>query len=149
MAGTNEAVLMVESEAQELPETIMLGRGDVRSTSISSRLIDAISVWPKKAAQRSRVISRRQTFPRSRRPCSRLPRPSARRIQASRQQERLRAAIDVAKAKVTEAPFSPRTASRVFRTRNENGQGHIKELQAKIVRLGILDDGERIERGAT
>ncbi len=75
MAGTYDAVLMVESEAQELSEDVMLGavmfgheQGQVRSSKRSSSSPN----WP----PRSRESSPRRITRRSRRTSSRLPRPT-------------------------------------------------------------------------
>ena len=74
VAGTNEAVLMVESEAQELPEDINARRRDVRSQAFpAGDRCDHPS--GREGRQGAARFSRRRTFPRSRRPCSRSSKP--------------------------------------------------------------------------
>ena len=141
VAGTGDAVLMVESEAQELPEDIMLGAVMFGHKGFQP-VIDAIIKLAEVAAKDPRDFTA----------------PSYSELEAEMlgiveadlraaykivdKQDRY-AAVDAAKAKVKaafaaegeEAPkWSAEQVATVF-----------KELQAKIVRWNILDTGSRID----
>jgi polyribonucleotide nucleotidyltransferase len=61
VAGTTDAVLMVESEANELTEEVMLG-AVVKGQEEFQPVIEAIIRWPS-VPRASRVITSRKTIP--------------------------------------------------------------------------------------
>jgi polyribonucleotide nucleotidyltransferase len=83
VAGTADAVMMVESEAQELSEQMMLDavmfghRGSSRSSTRSS-------IWPRRPPRR-RATCRKPTSPSSPPGCARSPARPARRLRDGRQ----------------------------------------------------------------
>jgi len=140
VAGTNEAVLMVESEAQELPEDIMLGAVMFGHKHFQP-VIDAIIRLAEKAAKEPRDfaptdLSEVETA------VLEIVEADLRAAYKHRDKQQRYAAIDAAKAKVTEALLpedgEPRFAPEMVKAT-------FKEVQAKIVRWAILDDGERID----
>ena len=70
VAGTQDAVLMVESEAKELSEDVMLGAVMFGHRHFQP-VIDAIIKLAEKAAKEPRELPGRRTTPRSKRRCSR------------------------------------------------------------------------------
>jgi len=140
VAGTNEAVLMVESEAQELPEDIMLGAVMFGHKHFQP-VIDAIIRLAEKAAKEPRDfaptdLSEVETA------VLEIAEADLRAAYKHRVKQDRYAAIDAAKAKVTQALLpeegEPRFAPELVKAT-------FKEVQAKIVRWAILDDGERID----
>ena len=140
VAGTNEAVLMVESEAQELPEDIMLGAVMFGHKHFQP-VIDAIIRLAEKAAKEPRDfaptdLSEVETA------VLEIAEADLRAAYKHRDKQQRYAAIDAAKAKVTEALLpedgEPRFAPEMVKAT-------FKEVQAKIVRWAILDEGERID----
>ena len=141
VAGTSEAVLMVELEAKELAEEVMLGAVMFGHKGFQP-VIDAIIKLAEVAAKEPREHNVESL--------SELESEILQVIEAdlraayknTEKQERY-AAVDEAKAKVKEhfapkgdeAPkWSPEQVAAVF-----------KDLQAKIVRWNILDTGSRID----
>ncbi|HTV33209.1 MAG TPA: polyribonucleotide nucleotidyltransferase [Methylocella sp.] len=140
VAGTSDAVLMVESEAKELSEAVML-EAVMAGHSGFQPVIDAIIrlaekaakpprelIVPDKAAAEAAVLQHAEAALRE-----------AYRITAK--QDRY-AAVDAVKAKVVEALF-PATSEPVFS--RELVEEVFHELQAKVVRWNILDTGIRID----
>jgi polyribonucleotide nucleotidyltransferase len=141
VAGTTDAVLMVESEAKELPETIMLGAVMFGHKHFQP-VIDAIIRLAEKAAKEPREFATpdnaaletamRDLIESDLRAAYSIPDKVARHI-----------ALDAAKAKGL-AHFCPEGAQ---------DQSHdplqvaevFKGLEAKIVRWNILDTGQRID----
>ncbi|WP_306142554.1 polyribonucleotide nucleotidyltransferase [Roseibium sp. MMSF_3412] len=141
VAGTNDAVLMVESEAKELDEDIMLGAVMFGHKGFQT-VIDAIIKLAETAAKEPRELS--------------IPDHSALFDQVkSLAGEELSAAykitsktdrknaVDVAKAKVVEALIT-NAAEGEAPEANVLGE-QFKKLEAEIVRGGILDTGTRID----
>ena len=142
VAGTQDAVLMVESEAKELSEEIMLGAVMFGHRHFQP-VIDAIIQLAEKAAKEPREFAtagyrgdrKGDARPRRSRTCARpirsRARPSAR----------------------TPSPRSRRRRwSTSSRTATDNPErpmqlvaGVFKELEAKIVRWNILDTSKRID----
>ncbi|MET0429736.1 MAG: polyribonucleotide nucleotidyltransferase [Microvirga sp.] len=140
VAGTADAVLMVESEAKELPEDVMLGAVMFGHKHFQP-VIEAIIRLAEKAAKE----------PRDYRPADLSEVENAvlgiaeadlrDAYKITRKQDRY-AALDAAKAKVVgallpaggEARFDPEQVKSVF-----------KDAQAKVVRWTILDEGKRID----
>ena len=141
VAGTQDAVLMVESEASELDEDTMLGAVMFGHRGFQP-VIDAIIKLAEHAAKE----------PRDHNPADRSALEAA---MLSLAEDELRAAyrntdkqarysaVDAAKAKVL-AHFLPEGASEATYTKEEVG-AVFKDLQAKIVRWNILDTGSRID----
>ena len=140
VAGTSDAVLMVESEAKELPEEVMLGAVMFGHRHFQP-VIDAIIRLAEKAAKDPRELV--------------LPDNAAleKEILGLVEQD-LRAAygipdkmlrhdaVDAAKARVM-AHFFPEGAEPPYS--KERVAGVFKDLEAKIVRWNILDTGKRID----
>ncbi len=138
MAGTTEGVLMVESEAQELSEEVMLGAvtfGHQHCQPVIQAIIElaehaAKEPWslPEPEADQAVLVSRVDAL--------------ARTSLAEAYQERLKQArqdkVGVAKkatmASLAEEGLDPEKAKLIF-----------KELEADVVRNAILDTGMRID----
>jgi polyribonucleotide nucleotidyltransferase len=141
VAGTTDAVLMVESEAKELPENIMLGAVMFGHKHFQP-VIEAIIRLAEKAAKEPREFATpdNTTLETAMRDLIESDLRAAYSIPDKMERHN---AIDAAKAKVL-AHFCPEGAE---------GQSHdplqvaevFKGLEAKIVRWNILDTGERID----
>ena len=141
VAGTGDAVLMVESEAKELAEDIMLGAvmfGHKASSQLSMRSSSSLKSPPK-----SRAISRQKTFLLLKPPFLKVAEADLRDAYKITDKQERYDAVDAAKAKVKahffpegveETEFSAEEIATVF-----------KSVQAKIVRWNILDTGSRID----
>src|SRR5215207_6327325 len=140
VAGTADAVLMVESEAKELTEEVMLGAVMFGHKHFQP-VIEAIIRLAEKAAKE----------PRDYEPADlaaveaevlRIAEADLRAAYRKTVKQERYAAVDLAKAKVlaellpteSEARFQPEQVKTAF-----------KEVQAKVVRWNILDTGERID----
>jgi len=141
VAGTKDAVLMVESEAKELPEEVMLG-----SVMFGHRhfqpVIDMIIRLAEKAAKEPREVvapdlSAIQSKVQS------IAESELRAAYSIKTKQERHAAIDAVKAKV-KAAFEPKPDDKNAPTPQQVG-GVFKELEAKIVRNSILDTGIRID----
>jgi polyribonucleotide nucleotidyltransferase len=140
VAGTQDAVLMVESEAKELPEDVMLGAVMFGHRSFQP-VIEAIIRLAEMAGKEPREIATidHSALEKAVLDLAEADLRSAYKITAK--QERY-AAVDAVKAKIN-AHFFPE-GSEAGHTKEE--VGHVfKELQAKIVRWNILDEGIRID----
>src|SRR5262249_26588489 len=142
VAGTREAVLMVESEAKELPEEVMLGAVMFGHRHFQP-VIDMIVRLAEKAAKEPREINAPDTS---------AIEESVRALVASDlraayaiggKQERHKA-IDAAKAKV-KAAFETANADDPNAPTPQVVAGVVKELEAEIVRNNILETGHRID----
>jgi polyribonucleotide nucleotidyltransferase len=141
VAGTTDAVLMVESEAKELPENIMLGAVMFGHKHFQP-VIEAIIRLAEKAAKEPREFATpdNTTLETAMRDLIESDLRAAYSIPDKMERHN---AIDAAKAKVL-AHFCPEGAE---------GQSHdplqvaevFKGLEGKIVRWNILDTGERID----
>ncbi len=141
VAGTSDAVLMVESEAQELSEEVMLG-AVVFGQKGFQPVIDAIISLAEVAAKEPRDFQPED-----------LSAPEAAMLAIIEDDLRAAykiidkqaryAAVDAAKAKV-KAHFLPEDAETTEYTPEQIGTV-FKTLQAKIVRWNILDTGSRID----
>ncbi|WP_274626210.1 polyribonucleotide nucleotidyltransferase [Arvimicrobium flavum] len=141
VAGTSDAVLMVESEAQELAEDVMLGAVMFGHKSFQP-VIDAIIKLAEVAAKDPRDFTS-PTFDELEKEMLGLAEADLRAAYKITDKQDRYAAVDAAKAKVKaafaaegedEPKWSPEQVATVF-----------KELQAKIVRWNILDTGSRID----
>ena len=141
VAGTSEAVLMVESEAQELPEDVMLGAVMFGHRSFQP-VIDAIIKLAEVAAKEPREHVTEDHSELEKEMLALIEADLRDAYKITDKQTRY-AAVDAAKAKVKaallpegeeEPKWSAEQVAAVF-----------KELQAKIVRWNILDTGSRID----
>jgi polyribonucleotide nucleotidyltransferase len=141
VAGTSDAVLMVESEAQELAEDIMLGAVMFGHKAFQP-VIDAIIRLAEVAAKDPRD-HKAPDLKELEETMLGLIEDELRAAYKNVDKQARYAAVDAAKAKVKsvllpegadETKWSPEQVGAVF-----------KELQAKIVRWNILDTGSRID----
>ncbi|HEV7253247.1 MAG TPA: polyribonucleotide nucleotidyltransferase [Mesorhizobium sp.] len=141
VAGTADAVLMVESEAKELPEDVMLGAVMFGHKGFQP-VIDAVIRLAEVAAKE----------PRGHQPIDLselektmlgLIEDELRAAYKNTHKQTRYAAVDAAKAKV-KAALLPEGAEQTPWTAEQVG-AVFKELQAKIVRWNILDTGSRID----
>jgi polyribonucleotide nucleotidyltransferase len=140
VAGTQDAVLMVESEAKELSEDIMLGAVMFGHRHYQP-VIDAIIRLAEKAAKEPREFQMPDNSALEKEMLGLVEQDLRAAYAIPGKQER-HAAVDAAKAKVMahyfpegqESPHDPLRIASVF-----------KDLEAKIVRWNILDTGRRID----
>ena len=140
MAGTADAVLMVESEAQELSEEIMLG-AVMFGHAESRKVIDAIIQLAELAAKDARDYEPEDHSALETEMLGQIEAELRAAYKQTKKEERY-AAVDVVKAK----------AKAYFASRVEAGEvsaeviGSVfKSLQAKVVRWNVLDTGLRID----
>ncbi|MGI6246306.1 MAG: polyribonucleotide nucleotidyltransferase [Pseudochelatococcus sp.] len=139
VAGTGDAVLMVESEAKELSEEVMLG-AVVFGHKGFQPVIDAIIRLAEKAAKDPRDIASEDVSEIEKAVLATAEEDLRAAYRIVDKQQRY-AAVDAAKAKVLDALAggeSPRFDA-------EKIKGVFKDVQAKIVRWNILDNGIRID----
>ncbi|WP_114944187.1 polyribonucleotide nucleotidyltransferase [Microvirga calopogonii] len=140
VAGTSEAVLMVESEAKELPEDVMLGAVMFGHKHFQP-VIEAIIRLAEKAAKEPRDYQPADVSEVEQAVLAIAEADLREAYKITKKQDRY-AAVDAVKAKVMdalvpaegEAKFDPEKVKAVF-----------KEAQAKVVRWNILDTGTRID----
>jgi polyribonucleotide nucleotidyltransferase len=142
VAGTQDAVLMVESEAKELPEEVMLGAVMFGHRHFQP-VINAIIELAEKAAKEPREIASADNSElegglRS------VAEADLRAAFAIAGKAERYAAIEAAKAKV-KAHFFPAGSTEAPRYEALRVSGAFKDLEAKIVRNNILDTGLRID----
>ncbi len=141
VAGTKDAVLMVESEAKELPEEVMLG-----SVMFGHRhfqpVIDMIIRLAEKAAKEPReVVAPDLSAVESK--IASIAESGLRAAYSIKTKQERHKAIEAVKAKV-KAAFEAKPDDKSAPTPQQVG-GVFKELEAKIVRNSILDTGIRID----
>jgi polyribonucleotide nucleotidyltransferase len=141
VAGTAEAVLMVESEAKELPEDVMLGAVMFGHRSFQP-VIDAIIKLAEVAAKEPREHQVKDLSELEATMLGLVEDELRAAYKNTLKQERY-AAVDAAKAKV-KAALLPEGAETTTWTA-EQVNAVFKDLQAKIVRWNILDTGSRID----
>ncbi|WP_414472551.1 polyribonucleotide nucleotidyltransferase [Microvirga sp. M2] len=140
VAGTTDAVLMVESEAKELAEDVMLGAVMFGHKHFQP-VIEAIIRLAEKAAKEPRDFQPADLSELEKAVLDIAEKDLREAYKITRKQDRY-AAVDAVKARVMdalcpaegEAKFDPEKVKSVF-----------KEVQAKIVRWNILDEGKRID----
>ncbi|MFL5101194.1 MAG: polyribonucleotide nucleotidyltransferase [Xanthobacteraceae bacterium] len=141
VAGTQDAVLMVESEAKELPEEVMLGAVMFGHRHFQP-VIDAIIRLAEKAAKEPRDFQVGDDEALEKEMLALVEQDLRAAYAIAGKQERHKA-IDAAKAKVV-AHFFPEGVE-TPRYDKLRVAAEFKELEAKIVRWNILDTGNRID----
>ena len=141
VAGTHDAVMMVESEAHELSEEIMLGAVMFGHKAFQP-VIDAIIQLAEVAAKDPRDFTS-PDYSELEGEMLKLVEGELRAAYKNTQKAERYAAVDAVKAKV-KAHFAPAEGEAPKWTSEQVGTV-FKELQAKIVRWNILDTGSRID----
>jgi polyribonucleotide nucleotidyltransferase len=140
VAGTADAVLMVESEAKELAEDVMLGAVMFGHKHFQP-VIEAIIRLAEKAAKEPRDYQPADASEVEKAVLAIAETDLREAYRITKKQDRY-SAVDAVKAKVMaellpadgEAKFDPEKVKAAF-----------KEVQAKVVRWNILDEGKRID----
>jgi polyribonucleotide nucleotidyltransferase len=140
VAGTGEAVLMVESEAKELPEDVMLGAVMFGHKHFQP-VIEAIIRLAEKAAKEPRDFAPPDLSSVEKQVLQIAEAELRDAYRKTVKQERY-AAVDAIKQKVVEQ-LCP--ADREQKCDPEQVKTVFKEAQAKVVRWNILDEGKRID----
>lgn len=140
VAGTADAVLMVESEAKELPEEVMLGAVMFGHRHFQP-VIKAIIELAEKAAKEPRDVPAIDNADLEKEILG-LVEKDLREAYAIPIKQQRYAAVDVVKQKML-AHFFPEGAEPKYDKLRVAGV--FKELEAKIVRWNILDTGKRID----
>jgi polyribonucleotide nucleotidyltransferase len=140
MAGTADAVLMVESEAQELSEEVMLG-AVMFGHQQSKKVIEAIIKLAELAAKDPRDFTPPDHTGIEKEVLAFIE-DELRAAYKNTKKELRYAAVDAARAKVQEH-FAPQIEAGSLSGEDLNEVFH--NLQAKIVRWNILDTGTRID----
>ncbi len=141
VAGTDAAVLMVESEAKELAEDIMLGAVMFGHKGFQP-VIDAIIKLAEVAAKEPRDFTP-PNYADLEAEMLKIVEGELREAYKNVDKQQRYAAVDAVKAKVKEA-FAPKGDEAPKHT-SEQVATVFKELQAKIVRWNILDTKSRID----
>jgi len=141
VAGTQDAVLMVESEAKELSEDLMLGAVMFGHRHFQP-VIEAIIRLAEKSAKEPRDLQVAETEVLEKEMLA-LIEADVRAAYAIANKQQRHAALDAAKDKVLRhlapggmenPPHSPQQIANVF-----------KKIEARVVRWNILDSGQRID----
>lgn len=141
VAGTSDAVLMVESEAQELSEEVML-KAVMFGQKTFQPVIDAIIKLAEVAAKEPREFTAEDLSDLEKKMLKFAEKDIRQAYQITDKQQRY-AAVDAVKAKVIEK-FLPEGEDQPLYN-GEQIAAVFKNLQAKIVRWNILDTGSRID----
>src|SRR5882724_424450 len=140
VAGTKDAVLMVESEAKELPEEVMLGAVKFGHRHFQP-VIQAIIQLAEKAAKEPRDFATPDTATIEKELLGIVEKDLRKAYSVADKMARHKA-VDAAKAKVT-AHYFPEGKEPAY---DKLRIGAVfKELEAKVVRNNILDTGKRID----
>ncbi|AWB24708.1 polyribonucleotide nucleotidyltransferase [Methylobacterium currus] len=140
VAGTQDAVLMVESEAKELPEDVMLGAVMFGHKHFQP-VIEAIIRLAEKAAKEPRNFQPADNSEVEKAVLEVGEADLREAYKKTVKQERY-AAVDAVKAKVM-AALAPAEGEARFEA--ETIKAAFKEAQSKVVRWNILDTGARID----
>ncbi|WP_336486768.1 polyribonucleotide nucleotidyltransferase [Methylobacterium nigriterrae] len=140
VAGTQDAVLMVESEAKELSEDVMLGAVMFGHKHFQP-VIDAIIRLAEKAAKEPRDFAAPENADVETAVLEICEADLRDAYRKTVKQERY-AAVDAVKAKVV-AALCPADGEQKFSP--EKVKAAFKEAQSKVVRWNILDTGSRID----
>ena len=141
VAGTADAVLMVESEAKELGEELMLGAVMFGHRGFQP-VIDAIIKLAEVAAKEPRDFTA-PDYSALEAEMLKIVGDELSNAYKNVDKQKRYAAVDAVKAKV-KAAFAPAEGEDAKYTSEQIGSV-FKELQAKIVRWNILDTGSRID----
>ncbi|RUT96956.1 polyribonucleotide nucleotidyltransferase [Mesorhizobium sp. USDA-HM6] len=141
VAGTADAVLMVESEAKELSEDVMLGAVVFGHKSFQP-VIDAIIKLAEVAAKEPRDFTA-PDYSELEGEMLKIVGDELREAYKITEKQARYAAVDAVKAKV-KAAFTPAEGEEAKYSSEQIGSV-FKELQAKVVRWNILDTGSRID----
>src|SRR4051812_7464675 len=141
VAGTADAVLMVESEAKELPEEVMLGAVMFGHRHFQP-VIDAIIQLAEKAAKEPRELTTVDNAALEKEMLG-LVEQDLRAAYAIADKQARHKAVDAAKAKVMAHYFPEGVENPPYNKLQVAGV--FKELEAKIVRWNILDTKKRID----
>jgi polyribonucleotide nucleotidyltransferase len=141
VAGTSDAVLMVESEAKELDEQVMLGAVMFGHRAFQP-VIDAIIKLAEVAAKDPRDFRADDTSELEATMKALIGDELSAAYMITEKQKRY-AAVDAAKAKVKAALLPEGAENPKWPAEKVNAV--FKELQAKVVRWNILDTGKRID----
>jgi polyribonucleotide nucleotidyltransferase len=141
VAGTSEAVLMVESEAKELPEEVMLGAVMFGHKHFQP-IIEMVIRLAEKAAKEPRTLDVADTAALEKKIRSLSEADLRKAYTITAKQERYKA-IDAAKGKAKEA-IAAEGESADAPTPQQVG-GVLKKIEADVVRNSILDTGKRID----
>ena len=140
MAGTQDAVLMVESEAKELSEEVMLG-AVMFGHKASAQVIEAIIKLAELAAKEPRDFTA-PDYSELEKEVLAIAEADLRAAYKLTDKAARYAAVDAANAKVKEAYAAKIEAGEI--SKEDLGEV-VHNLQAKIVRWNILDTGSRID----
>ncbi|MFL5157691.1 MAG: polyribonucleotide nucleotidyltransferase [Microvirga sp.] len=140
VAGTADAVLMVESEAKELAEDVMLGAVMFGHKHFQP-VIEAIIRLAEKAAKEPRDYQPADMSEVEQAVLAIAEKDLREAYRITKKQDRY-AAVDAVKAKVM-AELLPADGEPRFDP--EKVKAAFKEVQAKVVRWNILDEGKRID----
>ncbi|MEH3120304.1 MAG: polyribonucleotide nucleotidyltransferase [Methylorubrum populi] len=140
VAGTQDAVLMVESEARELSEDVMLGAVMFGHKHFQP-VIEAIIRLAEKAAKEPRAFAPPENADVEKAVLEIGEAELREAYKKTVKQERY-AAVDAVKAKVV-AALCPSEGEQTFAP--EKVKAAFKEAQSKVVRWNILDTGSRID----
>src|SRR5690348_16740809 len=140
IAGTQDAVMMVESEAKELPEDIMLGAVMFGHRHFQP-VIEAIIKLAEKAAKEPRELTVVDNKELEQEILGLAEQDLRAAYSISKKQDRY-AAVGAVKEKVLAHFFPEGVEPKYDKLRVA---GVLKELEAKIVRWNILDTGKRID----
>lgn len=136
VSGTRDAVLMVESEAKELPEDVMLG-AVMFGQRAAHPVIDAIIDLAEAAAKEPWVLAEKADTKAIEKALRDLVEADLRAAYAITAKSERRALIDAAKTKAVEALGEEHGAQLIGKL--------LKKLEQDIVRTAILKDGKRID----
>jgi len=142
VAGTNEAVLMVESEAKELAEEVMLGAVMFGHRHFQP-VIEMIIRLAEKAAKEPREVNAPDTAAIEKKVRA-LAEADLRAAYSIRAKQERHKALDAAKTKV-KAAFEAEGKEKADAPSPQTVGGVFKKLEADIVRNSILDTGSRID----
>ena len=141
VAGTHDAVMMVESEAKELSEEIMLGAVMFGHRQFQP-VIEAIIRLAEKAAKEPRELVVADNKPRWKRKSSASPRRICARPTRSCDKQERQDAVAAVKQKVM-AHFFPEGGEAELD--KQAVAGVFQDLEAKVMRWNMLDTGKRID----
>ena len=141
VAGTNEAVLMVESEAKELPEDVMLGAVMFGHRHFQP-VIDMIIRLAEKAAKEPRALPESDSAALDKK-LRGIAESGLRKAYSIQSKQDRHKAVDELKAKVKE--FVAGDEGKEGAPSAQQASGVFKKIEADVVRSSILESGKRID----